>query len=379
MNTYFDNAATSFPKAPHLGNTLSTFIENSSVNINRGTYKNAYDLEEKVFETRELLSEYFGFEDYKNVVFTKNITESINLVINGLFDSNDHILISNFEHNALMRPLNHLNVEYSKIPCDSLGNFDMDLLKKSLKSNTKAIFVTHASNVTGTIMNIEQLSIFAHNNNLLFIIDAAQTAGLLKFKKNIADIICFTGHKHLLGPTGIGGFVGTKSILSQIKPFICGGTGSLSEQEIQPTYLPDKFESGTQNTLGIIGLNHSLNYINNKGIDTLENHQKELLKYFLNKLNYFENLNIHGTQSIDNKCPVVSISFKDSLDQGLFSYFLSDKYNISIRCGLHCAPSAHKTINTFPTGTMRFSLSPFHQKSDIDYVIDAISKGLKTL
>lgn len=252
-NIYLDNGATSFPKPKCVGESILNYIDNLGTSVNRGAYETAYSVANTVFETRELICDLFNFDQPENVIFTKNITESLNVLIKGLLKSGDHVVVSSMEHNAVMRPLNSLNINISKVKCNKFGDLDMKDFKLQLKENTRAVIMTHASNVCGTILNLEEVGRICQEKNIIFIIDTAQTAGFLDidYKKLGADAITFTGHKSLLGPQGIGGFIINDKLVKIIPSLIAGGTGSLSEEEIQPNYMPDKYEAGTPNVLGI--------------------------------------------------------------------------------------------------------------------------------
>ena len=244
-----------FPRHP------VNYILNIGTNVNRGFYDSSYQAENTVFETRELLSELFNFDKSENVVFTKNITESMNVLIKGLLHEGDHIIVSSMEHNAVMRPLSSISsmVEYTKADCNELGELNIKNVVDSIKPNTKAIIMTHASNVCGTVLDLEKVGKVCKEHNLFFIIDSAQTAGFwdVDFKRLNADAIGFTGHKSLYGPQGIGGFLVNDKLAKKMNTLIEGGTGSLSDMEIQPDYMPDKFEAGTPNLHGIYGLDAS--------------------------------------------------------------------------------------------------------------------------
>ena len=376
---YLDNGATSFPKAPGVAENMSDYILNVGTNVNRGAYSSSYKAENIVYETRELLCELFKFNKPENVVFTKNITESMNVLIKGLLKDNDHVIVSSMEHNAVMRPLNSLNkVEYTKVICDETGELNIEDVKKAIKTNTKAIIMTHASNVCGTILDLEKVGQVCKKHNLFFIIDSAQTAGFLNldFQKLNADAIGFTGHKSLLGPQGIGGFIVNDRMNKEMFSFIQGGTGSLSDTEIQPDYMPDKFEAGTLNIPGIYGLNASLKYLLELGIDKIREKEIKLLDRFLDGVLNIENIKVIGKTTSNNRTGILSIDFiKD--DNGMISHELSKEYGIMTRSGMHCAPSAHKTLGTFPQGTVRFSVSHFTTMVEIDYTIDCINKIVK--
>ncbi|WP_061996676.1 aminotransferase class V-fold PLP-dependent enzyme [Clostridium sp. ATCC 25772] len=377
---YLDNGATSFPKAPDLANAISNYITNIGCNINRGAYFDALEAEDTVFETRELLCDLFNFNKCENVIFTPSITYSLNMVLKGMLESKDHIIISSMEHNAVMRPLSSLKdngVTFSKVQCNSLGYLKAVDIENAITPNTKAVVITHASNVCGSILPLKDIGSICKKHNLIFIVDSAQSAGTLNIDMmdlNI-DVLCFTGHKGLLGPQGIGGFLIKKNIVPLVKPIIEGGTGSLSELEVQPTYMPDKFESGTSNIPGIFGLNASLKYLNKIGVNSIYEKELELTKTFIEGIKNIDANLLVGSDSTDNRTAVVSLDFKE-LDNGIVCHRLNKEYGISTRSGLHCAPSAHKTLGTFPDGTVRFSFGHFNTVEDIKYTLNAINNIL---
>lgn len=373
---YMDNGATSFPKAPGVAESMSDYILNVGTNVNRGAYSSSFKAENIVYETRELLCELFCFNKPENVIFTKNITESMNVLIKGLLKEKDHVIVSSMEHNAVMRPLNSLNkVEYTKVLCSKTGELSIEDVENSIKPNTKAIIMTHASNVCGTILDLEKVGQLCRKHNLFFIIDSAQTAGSIDIDINKlnADAIGFTGHKSLLGPQGIGGFIVNDRINNEITTLIEGGTGSLSDREIQPDYMPDKFESGTLNIPGIYGLNASLKYLFNQGVNNIRDKEINLINKFFEGLFNIKNIELIGKKTSTDRTGIVSIDFIHN-DNGLVAHELSKDFGIMTRSGLHCAPSAHKTLGTFPKGTVRFSLSHFTTLKEIDYAIDCINK-----
>ncbi|WFD09704.1 aminotransferase class V-fold PLP-dependent enzyme [Tepidibacter hydrothermalis] len=384
MNSvYLDNAATSFPKAIGVSKSMSNYLDNIGCNVNRGAYSSSFEAENIVFETRELICKLFNFDKEENVVFTKNITESLNVLIKGLIKKGDHVIVSSMEHNAVMRPINSLvkkGVEFSRVQCSTFGELNTSDLIKYIKPNTKAVIMTHASNVCGTILNLEEVGKICKDNNILFIIDSAQTAGFLNvdYKKLNADAIAFTGHKSLLGPQGIGGFILNDRLVDKMSTFIEGGTGSLSEHEIQPNYMPDKFEAGTLNIPGIYGFNASLKYLFKQGIDSIREKELNLLNVFLEKVNNIENIKLIGKSGIKGRTALASIDFREYDNAGI-SYNLYKDFGIMTRCGLHCAPFAHKTLGTFPDGTVRFSFSHFNTMDEVNYTIDSINKCLKEI
>lgn len=380
---YFDNSSTSFPKAPNVGRAMGEFIENGAFNINRGSYEGAYEAGSAVLDTREMLKDLFNCPNSKNVVFTPSVTYSLNFFIKGFLKPGDHVLVTSVEHNAVMRPLvqmEKLGVEFDAVPCDEEGGVTADDFRAYIKENTKAIITTHASNVCGTIIPIEEIGALCKEKGLVYAVDTAQTAGILNIdmqKANI-DFLAFTGHKGLLGPQGIGGFIASDKLEGLIEPVISGGTGSLSDSEEIPDFLPDRFESGTLNLPGIIGLHQALVYLKEAGIDNMRNEKMEITKYFLDQVKEIEGVRIAGKKTVEGRLGVVSIDF-EGFDNSIVSFYLSSKYKIMTRVGMHCAPRAHKTLKTFPQGTVRFSFSHFNTKEEVDVCIDSIKTILSDL
>lgn len=379
---YCDNGATSYPKAPFVGETVLDYINNIGCNVNRGVYSTSFKAENTVYETRELICDLFNFKTAENVVFTQNITTSLNVVLKGLLREGDNVVVSSMEHNAVMRPLTSMKqrgVTITKVNGNILGEISIEDIENAISENTKAIVMTHASNVCGTVLPIRKIGELCKKYNKIFIVDSAQTAGVLDIdiERDNIDILCFTGHKGLLGPQGIGGFLIKEELVERVSPLIEGGTGSLSELEVQPTYMPDKFESGTPNVPGIFGLNASLNYLLKTGLESIYNKEIDLTSRFIEKIMNIDEKLLIGKKDIVDRTAVVSLDFKD-LDNGIVCHNLDKDYGISTRSGLHCAPSAHKTLNTFPRGTVRFSFGHFNSYEDIDYVIDSINKIYKT-
>ena len=380
---YFDNSSTSFPKAPNVGRAMGEFIENGAFNINRGSYEGAYEAGSAVLDTREMLKDLFNCPNSKNVVFTPSVTYSLNFFIKGFLKPGDHVLVTSVEHNAVMRPLvqmEKLGVEFDAVPCDEEGGVTADDFRAYIKENTKAIITTHASNVCGTIIPIEEIGALCKEKGLVYAVDTAQTAGILNIdmqKANI-DFLAFTGHKGLLGPQGIGGFIASDKLEGLIDPVISGGTGSLSDSEEIPDFLPDRFESGTLNLPGIIGLHQALVYLKEAGIDNMRNEKMEITKYFLDQVKEIDGVKVAGKKTVEGRLGVVSIDF-EGFDNSIVSFYLSSKYKIMTRVGMHCAPRAHKTLKTFPQGTVRFSFSHFNTKEEVDYTINVLKKSLMFL
>ena len=387
---YLDNASTTFPKPQAVADAVYQYITHAGTNISRGTC--AASSEDLVFATREQLCRFFGGEDSKNVVFTKNITESLNIIIKGLLHSGDHVLVSAMEHNAVMRPLRQIGAEltldnapadaitFSRIPCNEEGALCLDALPQLMRSNTKAIIMTHASNVCGTVQPLAQVGSFCQEHGLKFIVDSAQTAGVLPIDMQAMhiDALAFTGHKGLLAPQGIGGFVLRESIIDAIAPLIVGGTGSLSHTEHTPRFMPDKFEAGTLNLPGIAGLHASLTWLQQQGIGKILTHELTLTQQFLDGLQQLEAqklLRIIGKRDCTDRVGVVSVS-TEKMDIAELAFILADKYGIATRVGLHCAPNAHKTLGTYPTGTLRFSFGRHNTAEEVNIALQALEEVL---
>ncbi|MDL2252678.1 aminotransferase class V-fold PLP-dependent enzyme [Ruminococcaceae bacterium OttesenSCG-928-I18] len=374
---YLDNASTSFPKAPGVVDAMRFFIEDIGCNVNRGSYEGAYSAAGVVIETREKLAKLFGFPKSKNVIFTPNVTTSLNLLIKGLLRPGDHVLVSSMEHNGLMRPLVQMEsqgVRFTRLPCDNEGRLLLDQVTNNIEPATKALFVLHASNVCGTLLPITELGKICQRHGLFFVLDAAQTAGVfpLHMQEMHIDALAFTGHKSLLGPQGIGGFVIRDEMAEEVQPLLSGGTGSISDSESVPAFLPDRYEPGTMNLPGIYGLNASLTYLEEKGMDALRRRELSLAQRLGEGLGALPQANIIGHSDWQNRAPIVSVDFP-LLDNAEISFRLADEYNILTRCGLHCAPNAHKTLGTFPQGTVRFSPSHFNTEEEIDACLSAVA------
>ena len=379
---YLDNASTTFPKAPNVASAMADYITNSGININRGSYALAYDVEDIIYTTRQRLHTLFNGHDPSHVIFTQNVTMSLNMVIKGLLKAGDHVLVSSMEHNAVMRPLTQLldkGIAFDTIPCDSTGSIQMDSIEPLIRPNTVALIINHASNVCGTIQPLKSIGPICKAHNLQFIVDAAQTAGVIPIdvKACHIDALCFTGHKGLLGPQGIGGIILTKEMAQTITPLIAGGTGSFSHLETLPTHMPDAFEAGTLNLPGIIGLNEGLSYIESQGMENIHNHELVLTQSFLEGLQSIDGINIVGKQNIQDRTAVVSITI-DSMDLASIAYELESTYHIMTRVGLHCAPRAHQTLGTYPEGTVRFSFGYANTLKDVESALSALNTIVKS-
>ncbi|NLY70544.1 MAG: aminotransferase class V-fold PLP-dependent enzyme [Clostridiales bacterium] len=377
---YLDNGSTSYPKAPGVGKTMMEFIEDVGCNVGRGGYKLSYSLAERIINAREKLCRLFNFDKVSNVIFTPNVTYSLNFLIAGLLKPGDHVITSSMEHNAVARPIEEAKnrgIEVDIAYCNNKGELDLSHFESLIQSNTKAVVMLHGSNVSGTLMPVEKVASICEKYDIYFILDAAQTAGVfdLDMKKIKIDALAFTGHKGLLGPQGIGGFLIEDKLAESITPIIQGGTGSISDSLDMPDFLPDKFESGTLNIPGILGLSTALDYILDKGIDNIRKRELRLTELFLEGIKNRDDITVIGLDTVDNRCAIVSLDFINR-DNAELAFRLDDEYGIMTRCGLHCAPMAHKTLGTFPKGTVRFAFGHFNTEEEIYYTIDAIEKIL---
>ncbi len=376
---YLDNASTTFPKPDQVAQAVYDYMTQNGVNINRGCYDSAYSIEELVLETRELLTELFHGPDCRNVIFTKNVTESLNILLKGFLKPGDHVLVSSVEHNAVMRPLVQLEsqgISFTRIPCDSMGQLCLDQLLSCLKPNTRAVVMTHASNVCGTVLPLQAVGDFCQAHGLRFFVDSAQTAGVLPIdmKAMHIDALAFTGHKGLLGPQGIGGLLLAEDLPPLITPLLSGGTGSISHTEQIPDFMPDRFEAGTMNLPGILGLRQGLLWLRQTGLDSIRKHELDLTGRFLDGLRELERaglIRILGRPDCFERTGVVSLQ-TTTIELSQAAYLLDADHGIMTRVGLHCAPSAHKTLQTFPTGTIRFSFGWWNTADDVDAALRAL-------
>lgn len=378
---YADNASTTYPKPACVAEAVYTYMTGSGCNINRGCYEGAYETEEAVFETRELLTELFNGPDPSHVVFTKNITESLNTVLKGFLNPGDHVLVSSMEHNAVMRPLTQLldsDISFDRIPCTDQGELLLSEAAAFLKPTTKALILMHASNVCGTVMPLTDAGAFCRKHNIKFIVDSAQTAGLLSIdmERDHIDALCFTGHKGLLGPQGIGGFILSPEMVTLIDPLISGGTGSISHTEEIPSFMPDRFEAGTPNLPGILGLRAALLWLREKGPETLLSHELCMTEHFLKGVEELgDRVHIAGKKDMTARTGVISLYFPER-DASEIAAVLDSEYQIQTRVGLHCAPNAHKTLGTYPEGTVRFSFGWSNTLEEVDRILQALREIL---
>lgn len=381
---YLDQASTSFPKAPGVAQAMMDYLTMNGVNVNRGCYSSAYSAEEVIYETRQLLAELFHFSKCKNVIFTPNVTTSLNFILKGFLKPGDHILVSAMEHNAVMRPVVQLassGISFDRIPCRTDGSMILEKVEELIRPETKAIVTLHASNVCGTRMPLDALGEICQRHQLYFVVDSAQTAGIvpINMDKMHIDALAFTGHKGLRGPQGTGGFLVSQELAEQMEPLISGGTGSVSHTEEIPDFMPDRFESGTPNLPGIYGLHEALLYLKTHSLQAINEKELSLTGYFLEQLQALDDTGRHiriiGKKDLTDRNAVVSIQTPE-IDMSQVAWQLDNKYGVMTRVGLHCAPNAHKTLGTYPAGTIRFSFGPENTKNELDFAIQGLKKIL---
>lgn len=381
---YLDQASTSFPKAPGVAQAMMDYLTMNGVNVNRGCYSSAYSAEEVIYETRQLLAELFHFFKCKNVIFTPNVTTSLNFILKGFLKPGDHILVSAMEHNAVMRPVVQLassGISFDRIPCRTDGSMILEKVEELLRPETKAIVTLHASNVCGTRMPLDALGEICQRHQLYFVVDSAQTAGIvpINMDKMHIDALAFTGHKGLRGPQGTGGFLVSQELAEQMEPLISGGTGSVSHTEEIPDFMPDRFESGTPNLPGIYGLHEALLYLKTHSLQAINEKELSLTGYFLEQLQALDDTGRHiriiGKKDLTDRNAVVSIQTPE-IDMSQVAWQLDNEYGVMTRVGLHCAPNAHKTLGTYPAGTIRFSFGPENTKNELDFAIQGLKKIL---
>ncbi|MTI71110.1 MAG: aminotransferase class V-fold PLP-dependent enzyme [Firmicutes bacterium] len=380
MGIYLDNAATSYPKPKRVLDEVYDFMNDIGASSGRGAYRRALKADRMMYETRKSICKLFKFKKTSNVIFTLNITEAINLLLNGILKEGDHVITSSLEHNSVWRTLKHLEIdrgiEISTVECDKYGVTDPNNINKLIKKNTKLIVFNHASNVIGTIQPIKKIGKIAKDNNIPFIVDTAQTAGAIDIdiNRDNIDILTFTGHKSLLGPMGTGGLLINSDI--DISPLKFGGTGGDSKLEYQPESIPSKYEAGTPNVAGIAGLKKGIDFLLDEGIINIRKKEKNLVDYTIKKLNEVDKVTIYGPKNSDLITNVISFNVENFRPDELV-YKLDSKYNIMLRSGLHCAPSIHRVMGTINTGAVRIGLGYFNSREDINTLIKALKSLIK--
>ncbi|MBU3091148.1 aminotransferase class V-fold PLP-dependent enzyme [Clostridium sp. CF011] len=378
MKIYLDNAATTFPKPPAVYNSMMNYMMNIGSNPGRGVSTTSLAGNRVILNCRYALMDFFHFDKVENVIFTSNITTSLNILIKSTCQKGWHVITSSMDHNATLRPLNSLCekgvIELGIVPCSKEGLINVDDFVNTLKPNTKLVVLSHASNIIGSIQPLESIGRICKEKGIYFVIDTAPTAGILPidFYKLNCNALAFTGHKSLLGPQGTGGFLIDDNLNERCSAFIEGGTGSLSSSIVQPDFLPDKFESGTLNAPGIAGLLEGINFINDQGLDSIREREEYLCKNFIEGLLNISSVNVYGLTDSSKRTATISVN-STKIDNSELGFILDSEYGITTRTGLHCAPLAHKNIGTYPSGTLRFGIGPFNDIKDINYTLNALN------
>ncbi|MGL5152094.1 MAG: aminotransferase class V-fold PLP-dependent enzyme [Clostridium sp.] len=378
MNIYLDNGSTSYPKPKIVLDKMYDYMLNVGGNANRSNHSNSLESSRLLYSTRQKLCKFFNYDKVENAIFTNNITTALNYLILGSLKDGDHVITSSMEHNSVLRQLINLKnkgiIELTIIKGNTTGFISPIDIHDSIKNNTKLVVLSVCSNVTGSIQPIKEIGNICFSKGVFFIVDSAQGAG--HFNIDIDDCkisaLAWTGHKGLMGPQGIGGFIITDEFNEICDSIILGGTGSLSHSLDQPTYLPDKFESGTMNLPGIVGINTSLDFINSVSLEKIESKLNHLHKIFLDGLLELSSFKVFGELSGNNSSSIISF-VHNSMDSSELAFLLEEN-GIKNRSGLHCAPLSHETIGTFPSGTVRLSIGYFNTEEEINYTLDILKK-----
>ena len=375
---YLDNAATTLHKPQQVIDAVVHAMQ-SMGNCARGTHEEALDAARTVYDARVRLASLFGCPRVDHVAFTANSTEALNMAINGLIDPGDHVISTDLEHNSVLRPLYRLEAEHgaelSFVPADKLGNVDYADFERLMKPNTRAVVCTNASNLTGTVLDIERIAKTAHSHGALVIVDASQTAGCwpIDMKKMGIDVLCFTGHKGLMGPQGTGGICVKEGI--EIRPFKVGGSGVQSYSRTHPAEYPTRLEAGTLNGHGIAGLGAAAKFISETGVENIHAKERSLMLLFYEGVKNIEGVTVYGDFTKD-KTAIVALNIRD-YESGEVSYELSQGYGIATRPGAHCAPRMHKALGTAEVGAVRFSFSFYNTEEEIDEAVRAVAELAK--
>ncbi|MBA7636224.1 putative cysteine desulfurase [subsurface metagenome] len=380
---YLDNAATSWPKPPEVLEAMTDVLEYAGGNPGRSGHRLSIEAARVVYDAREDIAQFFHAGDPLRVIFASNATHAINIALRGLLKPGDSVVTSSMEHNAVIRPLRNLEkqgVNLHVVPCATDGSLNVEDVARTVNCNTRLVVINHASNVVGTLLPVAEVASIAHQVGAWLLVDAAQTAGAIPIDVPTMgiDLLAFTGHKGLMGPPGIGGLIISDHVdTTQIEPLIRGGTGSHSESEEQPEYLPDRFESGTPNLIGIAGLRAGIRWVVARSIEAIRLREKELTRALIDGLLGIPGVKVYGAHDADSSVAIVSITVagKQVSEIGLR---LDEEEGILSRVGLHCAPAAHKTIGSFPEGTIRLAPGVFTTMNDICATIWAIEKVVRS-
>lgn len=370
---YLDNAATTLHKPPCVIDAVVSAMQNLG-NAGRGANAGSLAAGRVIYDAREALASFFGLDAPERVIFTANSTEALNIAIFGTLSRDDHVISTDLEHNSVLRPLYRLQeagMGLDFVPADRLGNIDCDAFSRLLRKNTRAVVCTHASNLTGTVLDLARIGRFAHENGLLFIVDASQTAGLLPIDMRALgiDILCFTGHKSLMGPQGTGGLCIAKDV--SVRPLLTGGTGVQSHLPHQPDEYPTRLEAGTRNGHGIAGLLAAVNFIRETGLSHIYAHEAQLMRRFYGGVRALDGVTVYGDFTQAVRAPIVTLNLAET-DCGSVSDILSEEYGIATRSGAHCAPRMHRALGTERLGAVRFSFGLYNTNEEIDTAIAAV-------
>lgn len=370
---YMDNAATTMRKPKAVAEAVVNAM-NSLGNAGRGANEASLGAARIIYDTRALLAEFFGAENPRQIVFTSNSTEALNIAIKGILNSGDHVITTMLEHNSVLRPLYEMEekgVELSIVKSDRTGKISYEEMEQAIRSNTKAIVCTHASNLTGNMIDIERVGEIAKNHGLLFIVDASQTAGVypIDVQKMHIDLLCFTGHKSLLGPQGTGGLYVREGV--KVRPLKSGGSGVQTYSKTHPLEMPTALEAGTLNGHGIAGLHAALLYLKEEGIARIREKELEHMWQFYNGIKDIPNVKVYGDFETEKRCPIVTLNIGE-YDSSEVSDELLVAYGISTRPGAHCAPLMHEALGTVEQGAVRFSFSHYNTKEEVETAIRAI-------
>lgn len=375
---YLDHAATSWPKPPGVAEAMVHFLQNVGANPGRSAHSLSVEAARVVYGAREAVAGLLGVDDPARVVFGANLTEGLNLALRGLLHPGDHVITSSLEHNAMMRPLRALEAQHvtlTVVPCTPAGELDLEKLEAAIRPETVLIAINHASNVSGMLQPVRKVAGIARAHDLLLLVDAAQTAGCFPIDvgEDRIDLLAFTGHKSLMGPTGTGGLViGPRVDLDRLEPLVRGGTGSRSESEEQPSFLPDRYESGTPNAVGLAGLAAGVRWVLQQGVDTIRRKEQQLVRQLRDGLQGIAGVSLPGSGDASRRTATLSFTLP-GVPPSEIGMRLDEEHGILCRVGLHCAPEAHRALGTFPDGTVRLSLGPFIQPSEIDRTLEAVS------
>ena len=372
---YLDNAATTLKKPEGVAQAMTKALC-SMGNSGRGAHNATLDASRMIYGTREKLAELFHVPDPIRIAFTCNATEALNIAIQGVLNPGEHVITTVCEHNSVLRPvfwMEKQNVSYSLLPADQKGVMQYEELPKLLKKETKAIIVTHASNLTGNVTDIKKVSEFAREHGLLLIVDASQTAGCIPInvEEMGIDILCFTGHKGLMGPQGTGGIYVREGLC--VRPLKVGGSGVRSFDREHPDTMPTALEAGTLNGTGIAGLSASVSYILEQGVSKIHQKEMELALRFKKGVENIPGITIYGDYENSDRTAIVSLNLGDT-DSAEVSDWLWEDYEIAVRSGAHCAPLMHRTLGTEDQGAVRFSFSCFNTEEEVDTAIEALKE-----